>query len=135
MTSDLGFLTCRTSYTVATRPSCAFRRPVCAPATSLRILGCMTHRYYHPTAERARGGTVIVMKDCICCVPVGLRSPLHVIAVLVHLPTLRFTLCNIYLPPAVSVRRADWRNYCHSYFHHTSFSGILIQSMFLDVEA
>jgi hypothetical protein len=63
-----------------------------------------------PTAKRARGRTAILVKDCIYCLPVSLRSPLQVIAVRVHLPSLCFTLCNIYLPLAIAVRRADLAN-------------------------
>jgi hypothetical protein len=61
-----------------------------------------------PASVSGRAATVV--KDCIYCVPVSFRSPLQVIAVRVHLPTLHFTLCNIYLPPAVPVRQVDLAN-------------------------
>jgi hypothetical protein len=109
---------------------------VCLQETRLRCshaLGlccCTTHRYDHPNGDRVRGGTAILERDCICCVPVRLRSPLEIIAVRVHIPNPRFTLCDIHLPPAVTLCLADWRIYCHSYHHHLSFLAILMPSIF-----
>jgi hypothetical protein len=42
----------------------------------------------------------------------------QVIAVREHLPSLCFTACNIYLPPAVPVSLARLTNLYHNYFHH-----------------
>jgi hypothetical protein len=80
------------------------------PSPPLRLRGYTTHRYDHPDGEGASGGTAIPVKDCICSVPVNIRSPLQVIAVRAHLPTLHATLCSIYRPPAVPARRADLAN-------------------------
>jgi hypothetical protein len=100
------------------------------PSHAASLHGYATHRYEQPSGERASGWTASLVKDCICCVPVNLHSPLQVIAVREHPPTLHFALCNTNLLPAVPVRQADR----HSYRHRTFFSGILMRSVFFEME-
>jgi hypothetical protein len=88
---------------------CLQKTHVC-PSLALRLRGYTTQRYDHTTGETASGGTAILVKDCIYCVPVKLSSPLQDIAMRVHLPTFHLTPCNIYLPPAVTVYRPDLAN-------------------------
>jgi exonuclease III len=74
---------------------------------ALTLRGYAAYCYDHPHGEMASGGAAIIVNHCIYCIPVNLHSPLQVIAVHVHLLNLCFTLCNIYLPPAIPVSPAD----------------------------
>jgi hypothetical protein len=65
------------------------------PSHALKLRCYTPQRYDHPHGERASRGTAIIVKDCIC-IPANLRSPLHVIAVRVHLLNLSALLCVIF---------------------------------------
>jgi hypothetical protein len=73
------------------------QRSVCLQEThlllphALHLRSYTTHRYHHPAGEGSTGGTAILVKDWIYCVPVNLRSLLQVINVRVHVPTLHVT--------------------------------------------
>jgi hypothetical protein len=74
---------------------------------ALNLCSYNAHPYDHPDSKAAIGRTAIIVKDCICCVPVTFHSLLQVIVVCMHLLSLFFTLCNSYLPPAVPVSPAS----------------------------
>jgi hypothetical protein len=70
----------------------------------------MAHRYDHPDGERTSGCMAIIVKDCMYCISVNLCSPLPVIALCMLLLDLCFTLCSVYLPPAIPVSLAYLTN-------------------------
>jgi hypothetical protein len=108
---------------------------VCLQETHLRpwhglLLRCYdTLHYDHPDGERCSGWTAVVVRYCICYLSVSFRSPLQVIAVHVHLPNFRFTLCDVCLPPATDVRLADLANSLSQLF-----SATLVPSIFFGVQ-
>jgi hypothetical protein len=77
---------------------------------ALKLNGYTAHHYDHPDSRRADGGMAIIVKDSIYCILVNLCSSLWVIAVHLHLPSLHCTLCNVYLPPAVTVCTTNLTN-------------------------
>lgn len=89
---------------------------MCTQDTHLHFLHALNlhmypaHHYNHPDNKRTSGGMAIIVKDCICCIPVSLCALLQVIAVDVYILNLCSTLCNIYLPPAVPISPGDVTN-------------------------
>jgi hypothetical protein len=77
------------------------------PFHALNLHSYMAHQYDHPHNMRASGEMAIILKDCIYCVLINLSSPLQVTAVHLHQLNVCFTLCNIYVPPAVPLSPAD----------------------------
>jgi hypothetical protein len=67
----------------------------------------MAHHYYHLDDDMASERSVILAMDFIYCILVNHHSTLQVVAVCINLHYLFFTLCNLYVPPAVLISAAN----------------------------
>jgi exonuclease III len=77
------------------------------PAHTLYIRGFTPYQYDHQDGERANGGTAVLVQDHIYSSAVNLRTTLQSSAVHLSVPSLSFSICNIYLPPAVPIDRTE----------------------------
>jgi hypothetical protein len=75
MASELGFLTCKALLDGRIPVIVCLQETHLRPSHALRLRGYATHRYDNPAGERASGATALLVKDCICCVPVGPPFP------------------------------------------------------------
>jgi exonuclease III len=73
------------------------------PFHSLTLRGFEIYSHDHLGGERANDGTAILVLDCVYSVSVPPHTTLQALAVRITLGALSFTICNIYLPPALPI--------------------------------
>lgn len=87
-------------------------RPICVclqethfkPSDTPSLCGYAVYRKDDVGGDRARGGVAVFMRDCYHSVAVPLTTSLQAVAATLHTPV-RMTVCSLYLPPGVVVRR------------------------------